>query len=390
MSMPLQQPENLQCSMPRKNKTCLIIAQSGRALAQSARASGGPAHVLDRFADEDTASAALSCQVVSGDDGGFQIDDLMGKLAFFNRKPLQGIIYGSGLDGQYEVLDFLRKHWTLFGNEASVVKSCKEPALFFPMLVRCGIPHPPTSLTKPVGISRHQNWLIKKIGASGGGHIRAFAADAPAVPQCYFQKKLTGRSLSVVFLADTLHATIVGLNEIWTVDPGNDDFRYSGAATHPDVPEAVTRALEDMVCILVRGLGLQGLCGMDVILDENDQCHVLEINPRPPATFELHQKQQNLYEAHIQACQGKLTRYTTAPPLLRAHQVWYADRDFIVPDTSWPDWISDRPRSGRTLRTGAPICVVHAEAGCKNDLRMLLECRYAEIRAVLGLRQLAA
>lgn len=388
--MPLQQPENLQCSMPRKNKTCLVIAQSGRALAQSARASGRPAHVIDCFADEDTASAALSCEVVSGDDGGFRVDDLLEKLAFFNRKPLQGIIYGSGLEGHYEVLDILRQHWTLFGNEASVVRSCKEPALFFSMMTRLGIPHPSTCITQPMGNSRHHNWLIKKIGASGGGHIRAFAADAPADPQYYFQKKLTGRSLSVVFLADTLHATIVGLNEIWTVDPGKDDFRYSGAATHPDLPETTTRALEDMVCILVRELGLQGLCGMDVVLDENGQSHVLEINPRPPATFELHQNQQNLYEAHIQACQGQLTTYTTVSPLLRAHQVWYADRDFIVPDTPWPDWISDRPRSGRMLRTGAPICVVHAEAACKNDLRMLLERRYAEIRALLGLRQLAA
>ena len=376
--------------MPRKNKTCLIIAQSGRALAVSARAGGCAAHVLDRFADQDTASAALSCQVVSGDDGGFHVDVLMEKLAAFLRVPLQGVIYGSGLEGHYAVLEFLRRHWTLFGNEAAVVKSCKDPALFFPMLSRLGIPYPHTALTAPEGHGGHENWLIKRTGASGGGHIRAFGPDIATTSHYYFQKKMTGRSLSVVFLADTSNATIVGLNEMWTVDPGKNDFRYSGAVTQPDLSEATAQTLKDIVCILVRELGLQGLCGMDVIIDENEQCHVLEINPRPPATFELHQKQQNLCEAHILACQGKLPTLTPGPPLLRAHQVCYADRNFIVSDSAWPEWTSDRPRPGRTIRTGAPICAVHAEARSIEDLRMLLHSRFTEIMALMGLHQQAA
>jgi predicted ATP-grasp superfamily ATP-dependent carboligase len=376
--------------MPRNNKTCLIISQSGRALAASARAGGIAAHVLDRFGDLDTVSAALSCQAVSGDESGFHVGELLEKLTPFLRTPLYGVVYGSGLEEHYDVLEFLHRHWTLLGNEAAVVKACTEPALFFPALTRLGIPHPHTSLTIPQRPSKHENWLIKRTGASGGGHVRALGTDTQAGPHYYFQTKLTGRSLSVVFLADTLNATIVGINEMWTVAPEKYDFRYSGAVTQPDLHGSTARTLEDIVRVLVRELGLKGLCGMDVLIDENGQCHVLEINPRPTATFELHQTQQSLCGAHVLACQGKLPTLPPGPPFLRAHQVWYADRDFIVPDFVWPDWVSDRPRSGRYIRSGAPVCVVHAEAMCMNDVRTLLNNRFATIMELMGLQQLAA
>jgi len=376
--------------MPRKNKTCLIIGQSGRALAASARAGGLAAHVLDRFADLDTVSAALSCQAVSGDDGGFHVGELLEKLTLFLRTPVYWAIYGSGLEKHYDVLEFLRRHWILLGNEASVVKACKDPALFFPALSRLGIPHPHTSLTTPQGCGGHENWLIKKTGASGGGHIRALGADPSAGQHHYFQKKLTGRSLSVVFLADSRNVTIVGINEIWTVAPEKHDFRYAGAVTGPDLPGSITQTLEDIVRVLIRELGLQGLCGMDVILDEHGQCQVLEINPRPTATFELHQTQLSLCEAHVLACQGTLSTLPPGPAFLRAHQVWYADRDFIFPHIVWPDWVSDRPRSGRPVRIGEPVCLVHAEAMCMNDIRTLLQNRSAVFKELMGLQQLAA
>lgn len=376
--------------MPRNNKTCLIIAQSGRALATSARAGGFTVHVLDRFADLDTADAALSCQSVAGDEGGFLVNELLEKLAQFLRTPVHGVIYGSGLEDNYDVLEFLRRHWTLLGNEAAVVKACKDPALFFPTLARLGIPHPSTSLTAPQGSGEHENWLIKRAGASGGGHIHVWGADLLADPHYYFQKKLTGRSLSVVFLADTLNATIVGTNEMWTVAQEKHDFRYSGAATQFDLPGSTVRMLEDIVCVLVSELGLKGLCGMDVLIDEHGQCHVLEINPRPTATFELHQTQQSLCGAHVLACKGRLPDLLPGPPFMRAHQVWYADRNFVMPDFNWPDWISDRPRPGRSIRAGEPVCTVHAEAGSRNDVRNLLQHRSATIMELMRLQQLAA
>lgn len=376
--------------MPRKNKICLVIAQSGRALAASARAGGWATHVLDRFADLDTAAAALSCQAVSGDNGGFHVGDLLEQLTQFLRTPLYGAIYGSGLEEHYEVLEFLHRHWTVLGNEASVVKACKDPVVFFHALTRLGIPHPYTSLSTPPGGGEHENWLIKKTGASGGGHIRVWGANNPSDPPYYFQKKLTGRSLSIVFLADSRNVTFVGINEIWTVAPEKHDFRYAGAVAMPDLSGSITQTLEDIACVLVRELGLKGLCGMDVILDENGQCQVLEVNPRPTATFELHPTAQSLCDAHIQACEGRLISLPQHTGVLRAHQVQYADLDFIMPEINWPNWASDRPHPGRRIRINDPVCMVHAEAVCMHDIRALLQHRSATLMRLMGLQKLAA
>ena len=228
--------------MPR-SKTCLIIAQSGRALATSARMAGLAPYVIDRFADQDTLALALNCVAVSGNDSGFIIGELLEKLAACLDMPLHGVIYSSGLEKHYDVLEFLDQHWTLFGNDAAVVRACKEPEIFFPMLSRLGIPHPHTCVNVPQNFGEGENWIIKKTGASGGGHIRALGAGALAAPDIYFQKKLSGRSLSVVFLADALNASIVGVNEMWAVAPGQYDFRYAGAVTGLNLPVSITRSL---------------------------------------------------------------------------------------------------------------------------------------------------
>ena len=389
MSRPLRLPGNLQHNM-HQSRTCLIIAQSGRALAKSARMGGWTAHVLDRFADQDTHTNALSCVAVSGNASGFSSGELLKKLAIYYGIPLYGVIYGSGLEENYDVLEFLGRHWTLLGNEAAVVRTCKEPALFFPMLSRLGIPHPYTCLTIPPKCNGDETWIVKQTGAAGGGHIRAMSADIPAGPNYYFQKKLSGRSLSVVFIANSANAIIVGLNEMWTVAPVQNDFRYSGAVTGFHLPKAITQSLELIVNILVKELGLRGLCGMDVIVGDNAECHVLELNPRPTATFELHQTEHSLCAAHILACEGKLPSLPHNPDIARAHQVLYADRDFILPDFTWPDWTSDRPYPGRHIMANDPVCMVHAKVVTVSDVRAQLQHRSATLMRLMGLQKLAA
>ena len=389
MCRPLRLPGSSQHSM-QPGKPCLIIAQSGRALAASAALGGLRSHVLDRFADQDTVATAVSSQAVSGNESGFHVGELLEKLSFFLGTPLSGVIYGGGLEQQYDVLEYLDRHWTLLGNEAAVVRTCKEPSLFFPLLTRLGIPYPDTRLTAPSQTGGNETWLMKQTGASGGGHIHRIGAGAMTGRRHYFQKKLSGRTLSVVFLADGSEATLVGTNELWTVAPEKSDFRYSGAVTVFKLPRSITVMLEDTVRLLVRELGLRGMCGLDVILDDAGQCQVLEINPRPTATFELHQTQHSLCQAHAQACNGRLGSWSPAPELLQAHQVLYADRDFMLPEISWPNWTSDRPYPGRYIHVHDPICTVHVQAECMDDVRTQLQQRSATLMQLMGLQKLAA
>lgn len=377
--------------MPQ-NKICLVISQSGRALAASARMAGLSVHVLDGYADLDTVAATASCQAVPGDANGLLPAELLDRLAAFRGRPLLGVLYGSGLEAGYEVLAFLGRHFSLLGNDAAVVRMCKEPASFFPMLARLGIPCPETCFSPPVTNPAGADWIMKRTGASGGGHIRSWNTDLVISVDAgyYFQKKISGRCFSVVFLADTRDAIIIGFNTIWPVAPEKNDFRYLGARTEFNLPDKMTRDLTDITHTLVRELQLKGLCGLDVIMDEQGQCYVLEINPRPTATFELHQAQQSLCEAHILACQGHLAAPVSAPAALRAHQVIYADREFVMPEITWPEWASDRPHPGRLIRVNDPVCTIHATAVTVNDINTLLHNRMAALTRLMRMRKLAA
>ena len=62
-------PSRLRGSMSRNNQF-LIISQSGRALAASAKRAGIDTHVIDFFADEDTVESTLSNHSVTGFCGG--------------------------------------------------------------------------------------------------------------------------------------------------------------------------------------------------------------------------------------------------------------------------------------------------------------------------------
>lgn len=367
----------------------LVIAFSARSLAASAALAGFRVHVLDRFADQDTRVVAESCQVVTAAGHGFDQGELLEKISGFHARSLAGVVYGSGLEHHYDVLEHVRRHWPLMGNEPEVVRTCKDPSLFFPLLARLGIPFPATMLTPPA-VRTPGVWLCKHTGAAGGGHIRAVRDHEQSQIGVYFQKLVPGRALSLTFLADARDAVILGVNETRAQAPEQFDFRYAGACTVNDLPGPDAAMLENFVRTLVRAIGLRGLCGMDVIVDGCGQYHVLEINPRPTATFELYQERHSLFTAHVQACQGHLDYHEKQAGMIAAHRILYADRDFVLPDFSWPVWVSDRPRAGELIHKNEPVCTVHARGGHREEIELLLQERVALLRRKMNLQRLAA
>lgn len=367
----------------------LVIAFSARALAASATLAGLKVHVLDRFADQDTQAVAESCQVVTASGQAFDRECLLGKISGFHDRPLAGVVYGSGVEQHDDVLEVVRRHWPLMGNDPEVVRTCKDPSLFFPLLARLGIPFPQTMLAPPAG-QPPGVWLRKHAGGAGGGHIRVVRDNEQSQAGVYFQKLLYGRVLSLTCLADSHDAAILGVNETWAQAPEHFDFRYAGACTVNDLPGPHAATLQHIFHTLVRATGLKGLCGMDVIEDAHGHYQVLEINPRPTATFELYQERDSLFAAHVQACQGHLDYHVQHPGMLAAHRILYADRNFILPDFIWPDWASDRPPAGKVLHKNDPLCTIRARGGCREEIELLLQQRAALLRRDMNLQQLAA
>jgi uncharacterized protein len=373
--------------MPQNNHF-LIISQSARALAESAAGSGFNVHVIDQFGDQDTSSVALSCRVINSNKFGLVLDQLRSALKDFQNEPLTGVIVGSGLEHAPDMLDWINLRWPLFGNSGEVVRRCKQPELFFAVMKQLGIPYPETSFTiKPVT----DGWLLKQAGGNGGHHVAVIEGKLNKLPYgCYLQRKLTGRNLSVVLLCDGKQSQIIGVNETWTVNPVKHDYRYAGAVTLKNINTGLQRELERICMLLVQNLHLRGLCGIDLIEDQQGQCHVLEVNPRPTATAELYQDNINLFQAHIRACMENLPARYEMTPEYHAHRIIYAAENLEIPELSWPFWVKDKPCTGSVINSGMPVCSIHVRARNLASVKHLLDSKVKEIIDIMGLQKQAA
>lgn len=166
---------------PFTGRPIVVVAQSGRALARSAGRAGIPVHVLDLYADRDTSALARSVSRIGSIATGFRADRLLGSLHRIEaREGIDGIVAGSGFEERIDLLEAMARVGRLLGNPPEVVRRAKDPACFFPLLARLGIPHPETVTEAPAG-SRADGagWLCKRIGGAGGAHVRPAEACCP-------------------------------------------------------------------------------------------------------------------------------------------------------------------------------------------------------------------
>lgn len=339
----------------------IIAAASGRSLSASAGRAGLRAHVLDWFADQDTRASAAGVHQVGTPRTGFDAEQLLAaarRVSVSSKRP--GLVVGSGFEDRLELLASLARGRRLCGNPTEVVRRVKDPEQFFGLLKRLGVPHPETAwhpVAAPAG------WLQKRIGGAGGAHVRPLPGDGRCPAGYYLQRQVSGRPFSAVFLADGTGAVIIGYNELWHAkDFGQSPFLYGGAVALPGIDERAQSQVTDTIQELVAALGLRGLCGLDLIIDEDARWYALELNPRPPATFELHEPRGGLFRAHLLACDGTLPK----PPFnrsrySRAHAVLHATRPTRILASGWPAWTADRPAVGTQVAYGGPICTVHAQ-----------------------------
>ncbi len=381
--------------MPAEHSTeLLIVALSARALAQSARLGGFTPRVLDGFADLDTRALADNWRQVPLRAGGFAAAALLAAADDLDPEQRLPVVCGSGFENRTRLLARLCRRRPLLGNTPATIRSIKQPRRLAALLARLDIPHPEMDETTRVGrVSRasgvtHRahptDWLIKRAGASGGAHIRP--GNARLRRGDYRQRRVAGQSLSALFLADGRRACLVGCNQTWhdASDPARS-YTYGGALSLApyQVPGAVRAALPGILDRLVEASGLVGLCGVDLIVDAR-HWWLIEINPRPPATMELHEPDTGLLALHLDAVRGRLPNHPPTSAGCSGHAILYAPRRLHVPEYDWPDWISDRPVPGSLIGAGHPVCTLHASGVAAGSVPILLEQRRRRLLATLS------
>lgn len=362
----------------------LIAAASGRALAASARHGGYVPLVADSFGDQDTLAAAASHVRADLLDRPVDAEKLMAALtALAGARDCAGIVCGSGFEDRPDLLARLGERWTLLGNSAETVARIKDPLAFAALCRAKSIPHPETSLTPPAD---RTGWLVKRAGGAGGLHVRA-ASDTKVEEGVYFQRRVTGEPVSALVLGDGHRAMVLGFSAQWAAPSRRHMFRYGGAVRPAALGGDVQQAMIDAVRRLVAQVPLTGVNSADFLVAGN-AFHLLEVNPRPGATFDLFEPERaSLFALHLDACAGTLP---SQPPVFAgamAGAIVYAQRDIVsVPMLRWPDWTADRPVAGSRIKADGPLCSVFARADTAARAKELVERRAAQVHAMLGAR----
>jgi predicted ATP-grasp superfamily ATP-dependent carboligase len=361
----------------------LLVGLSARQLAQSAQRAGWRPQVLDLFADEDTCAAAESCHAVPAVGHEFDRECLLAMARRLGPPDrATSLIYGSGLDCRPDLVEELAAGRVLFANSPATLRLIKQPETFFPLLESLGIPYPDTRFSRP---EPGDGWLVKSACSEGGRGVRwANSVGATGLPG-YYQRRLEGDALSVLFLANGRRASIIGFNTQWTVvQPGEQPFRFAGASNQAELGSSQRDEVIRYVQRLAGAAALRGLNSLDFMLD-GEGCRVLEVNPRPSATMGLYDGDfaRGLLYEHVRACNGHLDANSgrPSPAEARGFKVIYALDPVVIPDgMRWPSWSADRPRPGTFIPPDEPLCTIN---GSGADLRQQLDCRERVIRRAL-------
>jgi len=353
----------------------LIVALSGRALAESARRGGYAPLVADMFGDMDTLKAAQRhIRLASGLATGIEEHDLIDALQTLSkdREPI-GVVYGTGFEDRPRLLQRMAERWQVIGNSAGVVAKLKNPQSFSWICSDSDIASPEISLPQPATKS---GWLVKRQGGAGGTHIRPADESADLRSAVYYQRKVLGAPVSACFLADGERAQVLGFSAQWSSPTAHQPYRYGGAVRPASIASGVAVKLTAAVQRLVAATSLLGLNSADFLV-EDERFWLLEINPRPGATLDLFETTEtSLFAQHVAACSGKLAAAFGCAPNAKAASIVYAEEDMAsVSVSDWPDWAADLPVAGTTFKAGEPVCTVFACDLAAETARKLAEKR---------------
>ena len=366
-----------------------VAALSARLLAQATVEAGLDVIALDVFGDTDTIAAATHWLPI-GTAQTLRIDArlfLETLEALARQDMVQGWVAGAGFEGRPELLEQGSARLPLFGTSGANVRRVRDPKTFFDALGASHVAHPGVRLDADAS---RAGWLVKDFAASGGTHIRRADSMPPAaltVSQ-YWQREVQGTAMSATFIGDGHHAAVLGCNEQIVQPFGVSPYRFHGVVGPVAVPDAVRREVDRIVAVLTEAFALRGLASLDFMLVDG-AVHVLEVNPRPPASMALyaHVGAGGAMRAHLNACRdGALPGAAAAPGCVCGIEIVFADRPLRLGAAAAAALANaahthDVPRGMSAaqhephLRRGDPLCSVSASGADAASVRSRLARR---------------
>ena len=110
---------------------------------------------------------------------------------------------------------------------------------------------------------------------------------------------------------------------------------------------------------------------------------ILELNPRPTATFALYERKESLLAYHLAACFGNLPERYAPCGHVHAFNFIYAHQAMLMPHLALPAWVTDRPTAGQVIAKDTPVCTVQAIGDNIAETKVQLAMRTAQCDELL-------
>lgn len=340
--------------MLERPKLLLVVAQSGRMLAQSAAREGYLVRVADCFGDSDTLSVADRYLKLLPLDKITNPQWLQTIINLSDGQPCS-LICGTGIERFYPMLAELPEHIKFTGTCLASFQQICAPEQWTALLDQLNLPHPPTTFNKDLPLNG--KWLAKSAAAWGGTHV----VDAHSITEqtdVYYQQQINGISASVLFLANGSDFHVLLLNQQFNVNTELNNFGLQGISNHLQLDEIQQQDIFSALQKLTLHLNLSGLMSLDFMLDSSGKIFLLEINPRPTASCQLLPTDFPIIHWHLMSKDGVMPKTNLELPI-KKQLLWFcfAAEKIIIPENfDWPDYCYDLPVAGSTIDKGGIIC----------------------------------
>lgn len=359
----------------------VVVGASVRGFASSAVRAGWTVFAADLFRDLDLVAAAEAAVLASG-IGPSSAGDMSASCAGF---PPAAWCYTGGLENHPDVIAAISERHRLFGNAPAEVRAVRDVERLAAAVSDAGLLFPEMR-QHASEVPTDGSFLVKPAGAAGGRGIRRWHGerDADAAShERFWQRLVPGRSWSASYILASPAARLLGVSRQYTglrwchAQP----FAYCGSV---DVPLArigggVRERLDRLGRLLMEEFHLVGLVGVDLIVDSGGGLHVIEVNPRPTASMELHERAtgESLAATHIAACGGPSSPMAPSipPPTTWAKCVLFASSAVRVTSATiaavsgcarpwseedgWPA-VADIPAPPQDIAAGRPLVTLFA------------------------------
>jgi len=353
----------------------ILIGSSTRAAAFSALRAGFQPVCLDQFCDADLKAHAF-CQPLP--------DSLTSLRSLLAKWPDLPVMYTGGLENRIDWIEEIGATHPLWGNDVQAIQRVRDPEQLreAARLARLNVPEWQSSDAPP---PTDGTWILRPLQGAGGQGICIWndaARTSPTLQQPHgFQQFISGISHSALFIGpqEAGDVRFIGMTRqlVGEAVCHAGPFQWCGNIGPVALPVNVENTVRRFGNILKWKLGLRGLFGVDLVIDEQGNPWVTEVNPRYPASTELleHATGIPFLREHARCFTKEELPFCdwnrAHPGEFIGKAILYAAEDrqicqpLLEPARITVDEVpvlTDLPDVGTFLRRGEPACSVFAES----------------------------